>query len=113
MEGTVLIDISRLMDRAARGRLPTGVDRVCLAYVRHFGKRAQAVLRWHSWRRILPFKASQRLFSLLQAPPLDFAAQARRAVMEACIPPWPSQNGRNRIHFNHGHSGLVLISMES
>lgn len=106
MEGSLLIDISRLMGRANQGRLPTGVDRVCLAYVQRFGARAQAVLQWGSWRRIAPYGASQQLFELLQQPGGAFAREAARVIARGCLPPWPSQDGRNRVYFNHGHSGL-------
>jgi glycosyltransferase involved in cell wall biosynthesis len=106
MEGSLLIDVSRLMGRASRGRLPTGVDRVCLAYVARFGQRAQAVLQWRAWRRILPYDASQQLFALLQNPGPGFFADAARVIARACLPPWPDQDGRGRIYFNHGHSGL-------
>jgi glycosyltransferase involved in cell wall biosynthesis len=105
-EGSLLIDITRLVDRIGQGRLPTGVDRVCLAYVRHFGPRAQAVLRWRSIRRMLPWEASQRLFALVQAPGADFRSQATRILARACLPPWPPHDGRGRIYFNHGHSGM-------
>jgi glycosyltransferase involved in cell wall biosynthesis len=106
MEGSLLIDVSRLMGRANRGRLPTGVDRVCLAYVEHFGARAQAVLQWGGWRRIAPYGASQELFALLREPGEHFFRDASRIIARACLPPWPSQEGRGRIYFNHGHSGL-------
>src|SRR5688500_16966678 len=106
MDGSLLIDISRLMARANRGRLPTGVDRVCLAYVERFGDRAQAVLQWGSWRRIAPHAASQELFTLLRNPGHSFFRDAARIVARGCLPPWPSQEGGGRIYFNHSHSGL-------
>lgn len=106
MEGSLLIDISRLVGRASHGRLPTGVDRVCLAYLERFEARAQAVLQWRGWRRIVPHGASQELFALLRHPGPDFAARATRIIARACLPPWPSQDGRNRVYFNHGHSRL-------
>ena len=53
MKTEVFIDISRLLRRALRGRLPTGVDRVCLAYVARWGEHAQAVLLMGRVRRVL------------------------------------------------------------
>lgn len=106
MEGSLLIDVSRLLGRASRGRLPTGVDRVCLAHVERFGVRAQAVLQWRGWRRIAPYEASQELFALLRRPDAAFRAQATRVIARACLPPWPSQQGRSRVYFNHGHARL-------
>lgn len=106
MQASLLIDISRLLGRTSRGRLPTGVDRVCLAYLQHFGPRAQAVLQYGGWRRMLPYNESQNLFAMLQAPGRDFLGRAALAITRACIPPWPSQEGKGRVYFNPGHSGL-------
>lgn len=106
MHSSLLIDISRLMGRASRGRLPTGVDRVCLAYIERFGERAQAVLRWGSWRRIAPYRESQELFTLLQAPGPHFFRDATKVIARACMPPWPSQDARGGLYLNMGHAGL-------
>src|SRR3954468_227635 len=70
----ILLDVSRLIWRRWRGRLPTGIDRVCLAYLRHFGPRAQAVVQHDGFRRILDPKASQQLFALLENPGARFKA---------------------------------------
>ena len=40
----MLIDVTRLLIRKMEGRLPTGVDRICQAYVRQYGDRARALL---------------------------------------------------------------------
>jgi glycosyltransferase involved in cell wall biosynthesis len=102
----LLIDVSRLMGRANRGRLPTGVDRVCLAYIAHFGQRAQAVVQSGGWRRIVSYRQSQALFDLLQDPGSEFFMDAARVIARACIPPWPKQDAEGAIYFNAGHSGL-------
>lgn len=106
MQGRFLIDISRLVGRTQQGRLPTGVDRVCLEYLAHFGARAQAVLQRGSWRRLVPHDASQELFALLREPGPQFRRQVALVIAKACMPPWPSQDGAGRIYFNLGHSGL-------
>lgn len=113
MQASLLIDISRLMARTQRGRLPTGVDRVCLAYISHFGVRAQAVLQWGGWRRLVPYGASQELFALLQAPGPRFYRDAALVIARACLPPWPSQDGAKRIYFNLSHTGLDDASLVS
>jgi glycosyltransferase involved in cell wall biosynthesis len=113
MPGSVLIDITRLIGRTARGLLPTGIDRVCLAYLRHFGPRAQAVVQQWGWRRIFPMRESQRLFELLLEPREDFKFEARLAITRACLPPWPSQDGARRVLLHLGHSGLDEPQMAS
>jgi glycosyltransferase involved in cell wall biosynthesis len=106
MDAGLLIDVTRLVGRTAPGRQPTGVDRVCAAYVQHFGPRAQAVLQWGEWRRIASHRTSQQLFELLLARPTDARARIRRLIARACLPPWPRQDGRGRFYLNIGHQGL-------
>ena len=65
----ILIDVTRLIGRAIKGRLPTGVDRVMLEYVRHYGPRARAVVHARERFRVLTSTGSQRLFQQLLAPP--------------------------------------------
>lgn len=102
----ILIDISRLASRCSRGRLPTGVDRVCLAYVRHFGPTARAVLRKGGWTWVLPLAASQRLFALLLAPPADFERILSLQLAINFPFPWKKACEPGAILFNVGHSGL-------
>ena len=90
----------------AQGRLPTGVDRVCLAYVAHWGQRAQAVVQKGSWRRILPLGVSQALFALLLEAPPDFASRMFRLIARACVPPWPAQDAADKPTFYLGHVGV-------
>jgi len=111
MQGSLLIDISRLMGRTGNGRLPTGVDRVCLAYLSHFGPKAQAVLQAWGWRRIMPYRESQELFRLLLENGPHFLRDARLALTRAYLPPWPSQDGAGRISINPGHSSLDDLGM--
>lgn len=102
----MLIDISRLLGRAAQGRLPTGVDRVGLAYLARWGERAQAVLQKGTWRRLVPAAQSQALFALVQSPPTDFGWRLNKLIARACVPPWPSQDAQGRVAFYLGHSEL-------
>ncbi|NMM04853.1 glycosyltransferase family 1 protein [Polaromonas sp.] len=106
MKAEVFIDISRLLRRALRGRLPTGVDRVCLAYVARWGERAQAVLLMGNWRRVLAYRESQALFALLLAPPPDLAFRMARVLARAFLPPWPAQKTAGKLGFYLGHSGV-------
>lgn len=106
MEAPLLIDVSRLVGRAGRGKLPTGIDRVCLQWIARFGPRSQAVLQRPGWRRIVSFRTSQQLFELLHAPGRHFARQFWGIIARASIPPWPSQSGNGRVYLNAGQSGL-------
>ncbi|MGP8474589.1 glycosyltransferase family 4 protein [Burkholderia sp. PR2] len=61
----VFLDVSRLLSRLAKGQLPTGVDRVGLAYVERYHDNARAVLSDFGFSKILSERDSRRIFSLL------------------------------------------------
>jgi glycosyltransferase involved in cell wall biosynthesis len=99
-----LLDATRLIWRRWRGRLPTGVDRVCLAYLKHFGDRSQAVVQHGRFRRILSPQASQDLFALLKTPSERFRIRLLRGILTH--PAGLSSKGHNRLYLNIGHTGL-------
>ena len=103
-DAPVLLDVSRLIWRRWKGRLPTGIDRVCLAYLRHFAPNAQAVVQRDGFRRILGRNASQELFGLLDDPSRSFKPRlvfgAFKHLRHA------SDGGRGRFYLNVGHTGL-------
>ena len=101
-----LIDVSRLVWRFWAGLLPPGIDRVCLAYLDHFGDRAQAVVQRKGHFAILSPENSDRLFALLRqahhGSRLALLALAARAFPTARrVPPRPDM-----IYLNIGHTGL-------
>src|SRR5689334_6209658 len=103
-DAPLLLDVTRLIWRRWRGRLPTGIDRVCLAYLRHFGGQAQAVIQHDKFRGILDRRASQALFSLLDDPPPTFRARLLAGFIRnlgrlSC-------KGNGRLYLNIGHTGL-------
>ncbi len=101
----VLLDVSRLVWRRWAGRLPTGIDRVCLAYCDHFAPRARAVLQWRGHVRVLSAQASARLFALLSRETPGFRAQF--AAMLPAIAVARSRAMRpGQIYLNVGHTGL-------
>ncbi len=108
----MLIDVSRLLDRLDRGRLPTGVDRVCLAYIERWGAQSRAVVQKGSWRRVLCHASSQRLFDLVLHPPADFSRRMSRAIARACLPPWPSQHTGGALAWHLGQTGLEKPGFE-
>ena len=102
----ILLDVSRLVWRWWRGGPPTGIDRVCLAYVLHFGNRSRAVIRRRGRQFILDPARSDQLFDLFRCGPKGFrpkfAALAARALL--------SRKGRppesGQLYLNVGHTGL-------
>jgi hypothetical protein len=109
----IVIDITRLVSRFMTGRLPTGVDRVGLAYIGHYGARSQAVLRWMGRLWLLPPAQSKELFAWLVSPTSAWSARkiiARGLVLGG----WRRANGAGCILLNTGHTGLheaVYVTM--
>jgi glycosyltransferase involved in cell wall biosynthesis len=106
-----LLDVSRLVWRTWRGGIPTGVDRVCLAYVKHFGSRSQAVVQRKGLQFVLSPRQSDRLFGLLLA-----AKPARRhefvRFWAAAAPIGLARRPRRgAIYLNVGHTGLNEASL--
>ena len=103
----VLVDVTRLLGRFMNGRLPTGVDRVGLAYLAHYGHRAQAVVRWAGRGFVLPAADSARLFALLACPAGRLRRDAWPLLAKALSLGWPARgDAAGRFFFNTGHSGL-------
>ena len=103
-DAPLLLDVTRLIWRRWKGRLPTGIDRVCLAYLRHFGPRAQAVVQRDGFRRIFDTKASRELFDLLEAPADAFKSSLIAGSLRNLGR--FDDSGRGRPYLNVGHTGL-------
>jgi glycosyltransferase involved in cell wall biosynthesis len=103
----ILIDITRLFYRRSKGRLPTGIDRVSLEYIRHYEPRARAVLSIGPFSAVLSAKDSAIAFSALLASGIAFDFPATRLISKAIVTwPWSSLDVRRCIFFNTGHLGL-------
>jgi len=102
----IFIDVTRLLGRFMKGRLPTGVDRVSLAYIQHFSARAQALVRLKGRTVVLPKKASQVLFGKLLAPGKDFTRTVLWLVGREFLRFQRASSLRGGFLFNTGHSGL-------
>lgn len=100
----MLIDVSRLTRRLVRKRLPTGVDRVCLAYVQHYGPKAQAVLGIKGWLFVLSARHSCELFSWLQHPGSPWKVAS--IIFRGLLTNLAAKRVEKKLIFNAGHSGL-------
>ena len=104
-ERPFLLDVSRLIWRVWRGGLPTGIDRVCHAYVEHFGARSQAVVQRRGFHFVLSPADSDRLFRLLLAKEpvrrtlLTFAVSASLRTVK-------TSPRLGCLYLNVGHTGL-------
>jgi glycosyltransferase involved in cell wall biosynthesis len=100
----MLIDVSRLVWRFWTRRLPTGIDRVCLAYLDRYGDRAQAVLQRRGRRLILSPRHSDRLFALLRRGRSASKSALVRLIATAIAT--PRRAAANAFYVNVGHTGL-------
>ncbi len=100
----MLIDVTRLTERCLKKRLPTGVDRVSLAYLAHFRSNARAMIRF-GWRWLeLTDSDSRLVFDVLLGK-----IEGSHSVIRACVARAYARQSRNSpadIFLNTGHSGL-------
>jgi glycosyltransferase involved in cell wall biosynthesis len=103
-DAPILFDTSRLIWRLWTRRLPTGIDRVCLAYLRHFRGRSRAVVQFRQFHIVLDQMGSDRLFDLL----LDGTDRFRSRLMKIlAINSLRRKAGTpGQIYLNVGHTGL-------
>ncbi|AOJ08969.1 glycosyltransferase family 4 protein [Burkholderia mayonis] len=98
----ILLDVTRLISRCYRGLLPTGVDRVGLAYVQRYGVGARGVLSEYGYSAVLTDGDSQRTFAMLLAQRPD-----RRFIARLLARTWtvnrlrPAPNGSTLLHTSH------------
>lgn len=108
-ERKYLIDVTRLVWRCWSGRLPTGVDRVCLAYLDFFGSRSQAVIQRGGLHWVLSPAASDRLFDAIREGGANFRRNFLRLLpllLEIGKGIRPAGEGEGAIYLNIGHTGL-------
>jgi len=105
-ERPYLLDVSRLIWRAWRGKLPTGIDRVCQAYVEHFGARSRAVVQRGGFQWVLSDAHSSRLFELLLSAGTNQRVKLLRLAAAAWIGAFVSMLRPGSIYLNVGHTGL-------
>jgi glycosyltransferase involved in cell wall biosynthesis len=101
----MLIDVSRLVWRMWRGRLPTGIDRACLAYVEHFRGRTRAVVQYRGRYRVLSARHSGELFDLFLRGPIAFRSSFIKFAARA-FPAARSSGDEGQLYLNVGHTGL-------
>lgn len=102
----LLIDVGRLIWRSWSGRLPTGIDRVCLAYLVHFGDRARTVVHWRGRRIVLAPAASRRLVAVMVAGGPRMRSRLVALLARALTGTVVHRPRRGQLYLNIGHTGL-------
>lgn len=102
----LLLDVSRLIWRRWSRRLPTGIDRVCLEYVKYFGPRSHAVVQYKGSVFVLSPAESDHLFNLVSRPEVSFRRQLMMLVPLCLARGSRSPPMRGMVYLNIGHTGL-------
>ena len=99
----VLIDITRLVHRFVNKRLATGVDRVSLAYIHHYGVNARAVYRHKDGKFVFRRAESKVLFSWLLGLGKNGSPKATiyKGLLTGCL----VQNVAGKFLFTTAHTG--------
>lgn len=105
-ERPLLLDVTRLIWRRWVGRFPTGIDRVCIAYLDRYRGQAQAVIQHRGLRRILSEATSDRLFDMLQSPGKTVRGDLARLIGRERLRSSKRLAGRARPYLNVGHTAL-------
>jgi glycosyltransferase involved in cell wall biosynthesis len=112
-EHELLLDASRLVWRAWRGRPATGIDRVCLAYAERFGDRALAVIQRRGLIFVLSAGQSRKLWQVFRKP----TSVSRAALLSILVPALASARRsaprRGMTYLNVGHTGLNEPSLSA
>lgn len=102
----VLLDVTRMVWRAWRGRHPTGIDRVCLAYVDHFKDRALALVQRRGQFRVLSAARSRKLFDLLLKGHAVAKSDLAKVLVIAAFLDRRDPPAGGMTYLNVGHTGL-------
>ncbi|RQT27730.1 glycosyltransferase family 4 protein [Burkholderia cepacia] len=102
---TIFLDISRLLSRLYDGLLPTGVDRVGLAYIERYGAQARAVLSERGFSVVMSKNESLRAFDLLTAQTRNRIAISK-LVARAVIGQVRHQSTGSGILLHTSHTGM-------
>jgi len=102
----VLLDVSRLIWRVWRGGLATGIDRVCVAYLRHYAPRALAVVQRNGHQFIFSPQQSRRLFDVLLGDGKRVRFRLAAAVLRGILTGRRAPPRRGMLYLNVGHTGL-------
>lgn len=106
----ILFDCTRLISRSWTRRASTGIDRVCYAYLHHFGSRARAVVQHRGVFRTLTRAHSDRLFEMLDGPDNAFRNRMMAFAPVALARGEASPAASGSFYINVGHTDFDLDS---
>ena len=108
--GELLIDVTRLLVHLGANKLPTGIDRVCMAYVVQFGEVSRAVVQVRhgvfAYSNILSRTESADLFARLLKPGLNFKHWLAGFLARSGLLSWRKPAVHGSVYLNVGHMGI-------
>lgn len=104
----VLLDMTRAAARRWNGAQPTGIDRVCDAYARHFTQKAIAVIQIRGRAVILNRAASDNLMLSLDASRGTFRRTLAASLTMSAAAPIRRNETLDAFYINVGHSDFDL-----
>lgn len=102
----IYLDVSRIIWRNSTGRMPTGIDRICHAYLEHYRLRAKAVVQHKGVRHSLSEALSQELFTVLLDREEDVKRKVLHIVGRSLLQKRSDKAGHPATYLNVGHTGL-------
>ncbi|MBI1216313.1 MAG: glycosyltransferase [Alphaproteobacteria bacterium] len=105
MTQEVILDVTRLFGRALRGWMPTGIDRVILAYIEKYGAHTRALVRFAGRWVVLDAEDSQRVFTALRKPGLKLPARIWLCLARGYAQSWAGNTASGTL-LHVGHDGL-------
>ncbi len=106
----ILFDVTRLISTGWVKRHPTGIDRVCDAYLSHYKKNAHAVIQHKGAFRVLSEKHSDKLFALLADRAGGFRYKLAKLLPSIMAADRAIVRGGGRKYLNVGHTDFDLSS---
>ena len=101
----VLIDLTRLINRFICNLLPTGIDRVTLAYLNHYEGRARAFFLLQKKYYVFSREHSIKLFNLLKSP--DYTKKKLLFLLsKSILLSLLEKDIKGSLFFNTDHRGL-------
>ncbi len=108
--GELLIDVTRLLVQLITNKMPTGIDRVCMAYVAQYGGISHAVIQVRhgvfSYSNILTLTESAQLFERILRPGSNFKHWLVGFLVKSGLRHWRKPSVRGYIYLNVGHMGI-------
>ncbi|MGJ0534016.1 MAG: hypothetical protein ACR65W_12330, partial [Methylocystis sp.] len=105
-----LLDVTRSIATGWTGRHSTGIDRVCDAYLAHYGERSHAVIQHRGIVRVLGEALSDSLFALLADRRAGFRARLTRMMPAILAAKSAGVHCAGKVYLNVGHTDFDLAS---